>query len=97
MDLDIVDGIAKAVETHQGKDHIDKKYKEKYPELFHYVELLTGVVESMGSHPSGFIVSPISLSDSVSLVYTKESKYRVTAVNMKELDGENFVKLDILG
>lgn len=97
MDDDIVDMIAKAVETHQGKDHIDKKYRTQYPELFKYVDLLNGVIESMGSHPSGFVVSPISLDDHVSLVYTKESKYRVTAVNMKELDGENYVKLDILG
>ena len=97
MDDNTVDMIAKAVETHQGKDHIDKKWKEKYPELFTYVDLLNGVIESMGSHPSGFVVSPISLDDHVSLIYTKESKYRVTSVNMKELDGENYVKLDILG
>jgi len=97
MDLDEVDEIAKAVETFNGKDHIDKKWRNKYPELFKYVDLMYGVVESMGSHPSGFVVSPITLEDHVSVVYTKESKYRVTAVNMKELDGQNYVKLDILG
>ena len=97
MDLDEVDAIAKAVETHQGKDHIDDKWKKQYPELFMYVDLLNGVIESMGSHPSGFVVSPIDLSTNVSTVYTKESKYKVTSVNMKELDGENYVKLDVLG
>jgi DNA polymerase-3 subunit alpha len=59
--------------------------------------LFNGVIFAMGSHPSGFIVSPITLEDHVSTLFTKESKYRVTAVNMKELDGENYVKLDILG
>lgn len=97
MDLDVVDDIAKSVETFNGKDRIDDKWKRKYPELFEYVDLLNGVIESMGSHPSGFVVSPISLTDNVSTVYTKESKYRVTAVNMKELDGRNYVKLDVLG
>lgn len=97
MPLDVVDTIAKAVETHQGKDHIDEKWRRQYSELFMYVDLLNGVIESMGSHPSGFVVSPITLDDNVSTVYTKESKYRVTSVNMKELDGENYVKLDILG
>ncbi|MGD1416539.1 PHP domain-containing protein [Bacillus stercoris] len=97
MPLDEVDMIAKAVETFNGKDRIDDKWKNKYPELFKYVELFTGVIFAMGSHPSGFIVSPISLEDHVSTLYTKESKYRVTSVNMKELDGENYVKLDILG
>jgi len=97
MPLDVVDEIAKSVETFNGKDRIDDKIKRKYPELFKYVDVLNGVIESMGSHPSGFVVSPISLDDHVSTVYTKESRYRVTAVNMKELDGENYVKLDILG
>lgn len=97
MDLPTVDEIAKAVETFDGKDRIDKKWKEKYPELFSYVDIMIGVIESMGSHPSGYVVSPISLEDHISTVYTKESKYRVTSVNMKELDGENYVKLDILG
>lgn len=97
MPLDEVDQIAKAVEIFGGKPHIDSKYKTRYPELFKYVEIMNGVIVSMGSHPSGFIVSPITLDDHVSTVYTKESKYRVTSINMKELDGENYVKLDILG
>lgn len=97
MPLDEVDAIAKAVETFGGKDRIDEKWRRQYPKLFEYVDIMIGVIESMGSHPSGFIVSPISLEDHVSTVYTKESKYRVTCLNMKELDGENYVKLDILG
>jgi DNA polymerase III subunit alpha len=97
MDLDTVDMIAKAVETFNGEDKIDDKWRKQYPELFKYVDIMNGVIESMGSHPSGFVVSPISLDDNISTLYTKESKYRVTAVNMKELDGENYVKLDILG
>lgn len=97
MDLDEVDRIAKAVESFNGEDHIDASYKRKYPELFAYVDIFNGVVTSMGSHPSGFIVSPIDLNSNVSTVYTKDSKHKVTSVNMKELDGENYVKLDVLG
>lgn len=97
LPLDKVDEIAKAVETFNGKDRIDDKWRKQYPELFEFVDLMNGVIESMGSHPSGFIVSPIDLATNVSTLYTKESKYRVTSVNMKELDGENYVKLDVLG
>lgn len=97
MPLSEVDQIAKAVEKFNGKDHIDETYRNRYPELFKYVDLLNGVIFAMGSHPSGFVVSPIDLDANVSTVYTKESKYRVTSVNMGELDGENYVKLDILG
>lgn len=97
MPLSEVDEIAKAVEKFNGKDHIDESYKKRYPELFKYVDLLNGVIFAMGSHPSGFVVSPIDLDAHVSTVYTKESKYKVTSVNMGELDGENYVKLDVLG
>lgn len=97
MDEILIDEIAKSVETFDGKDHVPNGYRTKYPELFLHVDTMNGVIESMGSHPSGFIVSPISLNDHVSTVYTKESKYRVTSVNMGELDGQNYVKLDILG
>ncbi|SDX97225.1 DNA polymerase III subunit alpha [Thermoactinomyces sp. DSM 45892] len=91
MSLDVVDHIAKNIETDE------KKFRKEYPDLFQYVDVLKGVIQSMGSHPSGFVVSPIDLDKHLGTVYTKESKHRVTSVNMKELDGENYVKLDILG
>ena len=86
------DEIAESVDSPQ-----EGKYRQAYPEVFKYADLLNGVIFAMGSHPSGFIVSPIDLDTNVSTLYTKESKYRVTAINMKELDGENYVKLDVLG
>lgn len=98
MDLDVVDTIAKSVYKDENKkDVIDEIYREKYPELFKYVDLLIGVNVSVGSHPSGFVVSPIPLDEYIGTFYTSESKYPVSQVNMKELDSCNFVKLDILG
>ncbi|QSF43351.1 DNA polymerase III subunit alpha [Paenibacillus tianjinensis] len=98
MDLSVVDEIAKAVfKNNERKDDIDSKYREKYPELFKFVDLVQGVIVSIGSHPSGYVVSPIGLEDNIGLCYTKESKYPVSQINMKELDGLNYVKLDILG
>src|SRR5690606_37512723 len=93
FDDDTIDFIAKNIETDESK------FRKQYPELFKYVDIFNGVIVSMGSHPSGFVVSPsdVDLQTNISTLYTKESKYRVTAVNMKELDGENYVKLDILG
>jgi DNA polymerase III subunit alpha len=96
--LNEVDEIAKSVHKDEEKgDVVDQTYRETYQELFKYVDLINGVVISVGSHPSGFLVSPISLDDSIGLFYTKESKYAVSQINMKELEGLNFVKLDILG
>lgn len=92
-----VNSIKNSIVEYGGKSSVSSSVRKKYSELFEYVDILNGVIISMGSHPSGFIVSPIDLDTSISTLYTKESKYRVTAVNMNELDGENFVKLDLLG
>jgi DNA-directed DNA polymerase III (polc) len=98
MDLSTVDEIAKSVYKNDKKeDVVDSKYIEMYPELIKYVELIKGVIVSIGSHPSGYVVSPISLDNNIGLCYTKESNYPVSQINMKELDGLNYVKLDILG
>ncbi|UUV25975.1 MULTISPECIES: PHP domain-containing protein [Lysinibacillus] len=92
MPNDIIDEIAKSVDN----GGIDR-YRNKYHELFEYVDLIKGTIKSMGSHPSGFIVSPTPLEENISTIYTEKSKYPVTSINMKELDGLNYVKLDILG
>ncbi|MCY9592320.1 DNA polymerase III subunit alpha [Paenibacillus chitinolyticus] len=98
LDASLVDETAKAVfKDEEKKDCIPDSYRKKYPELFKYVDLVSGVIISVGSHPSGYVVSPVNLDDSIGLCYTKESKYPVSQVNMKELDSCNFVKLDILG
>ena len=91
MPLVEVDEIAKNVEVDE------EKYRNQYPELFKYVDLLKGTIISVGSHPSGFLVSPIPLDENIGLFYTKESKYPVSQINMKELEELAFVKLDILG
>lgn len=90
-DLEVVDDIAKNYE--EKPNH----YRSKYPEMFEYVDLIKGVNVSVGSHPSGYLISPIPLDESVGTFFTNESKYPVSQVNMKELDKTNYVKLDILG
>lgn len=92
MPLSTVDFVSKQIDMNKESD-----MREEYPELFEAVDLLIGTIVSMGSHPSGFVVSPTPLDSHISTVYTKESKYCVTAINMKELDGLNYVKLDLLG
>lgn len=90
-ELSLVDEIAKNIEDKEDE------YRAKYPELFKYVDLLNGVNVSVGSHPSGFLVSPIPVDENVGTFYTSESKYPVSQISMKELEKLNFVKLDILG
>lgn len=88
-------------EAQEIADSVDneQKYAEsrkKYPELFKYVDLVKGVVVSIGSHPCGTIVSPETLDDHVGLCTTSTSKYPISQLYMKEIDSLNYVKLDLL-
>lgn len=91
MPLDVIDNIAKNLENEEDT------FRKQYPKLFKYVDLLKGTNVSVGSHPSGFLVSPIPIDENIGYFYTSESKYPVSQCNMKEVDSVNFVKLDILG
>ncbi len=89
--LSEIDGVAKNYEGNEDK------YREQYPELFKYVDLLKGVNVSVGSHPSGFIVSPINIEENIGTFTTSTCRYPVSCCDMKGIDSVNYVKLDILG
>lgn len=86
-----IDEISKNIDTKE------QKYRSKYKELFKYVDLLSGTIVSVGSHPAGVIVSPIKLDDSVGLCRIKDNDNVVSILDMKGIDALSFVKLDILG
>lgn len=86
-----IDDICKAVDINE--DNIRKKY----PELFKYVDLLNGVIVSMGTHPAGIVVSPYPLEDMIGTCTLKTTEYPVTQLNMKDVESINLVKLDLLG
>lgn len=86
-----VDFIAKNIETKEDE------FRKQYPKLFEYVDLLKGVVVSMGSHPAATICSPVTLYDNIGTITLSTNEYPVSCLNMKEVDSLNFVKLDVLG
>jgi DNA polymerase III subunit alpha len=94
MSLNEVDEIAKGVED------AEQYYRDKYPKLFHYVDLIQGTVVSIGAHACGIAVSPIALDENMGLITTIDPKTKepvlLTQLNMKEIDAQNFVKLDVL-
>lgn len=71
--------------------------RKKYPELFYYVDLVIGVVVSVGNHPSACVVSPYPVDEAFGTFTTSTNEYPISVINMKEIDSLNFVKLDILG
>lgn len=71
--------------------------RKKYPEVFKYVDIVNGTIVSIGTHPSGVLVSDLPINEIVGMCSTSTSPYPVSMLNMKELDDLFFVKLDILG
>ena len=88
--LNEIDEICKNIETDEDK------YREQYKELFEYVDIVNGTVVSIGNHPCGLIVCDKPLEDIVGLMTLSTCDYPVSMLNMKEIDSQNFVKLDLL-
>ena len=89
--LQIANHICKEVELHE--DAIRKKY----PEVFKYVDIVNGAIVSIGTHPSGVLISDLPIEQTVGFCSISTSEYPVSMINMKELDDLMYVKLDILG
>lgn len=71
--------------------------RKKYQRIFKYVDLVNGVVTSVGNHPAGCVVSPYPVDEWFGTFTSATNEYPISLLNMKEIDSLNFVKLDILG
>ena len=78
-------------------DEIPDDLRKKYPELFEYVDIVNGTIVSVGTHPSGVLISDLPIDETVGLCSLTSTPYPVSMLNMKELDELMYVKLDILG
>ena len=92
-DLSLVGEICEATDNEESL----VIYRERYKELFEYVDIINGTIVSMGTHPCGLVCSPITLDDNMGLCSVAKCKNPVTMITMKSIDAQNFVKLDILG
>lgn len=80
----------------QVEEHEDEVRKE-YPEVFEYADIVNGTIVSIGTHPSGVLVSDRDITSDVGLCSVSGSEFPVSMLNMKELDDLFYVKLDLLG
>lgn len=93
MDLSEVSDICKQCDG----DDIPDSLVKKYSELFNYVDMVKGTIVSVGTHPSGVLVSDLDINETIGMCSISSSDYPVSMLNMKELDALMYVKLDILG
>lgn len=93
-----LDEVSKIVsDTNNDYEQAKNKYSKLYPKLFHYVEIAKGTIVSIGSHPSGVLISDLNIAEMIGLCVTKDSDYPVSMLNMKELDDLMYVKLSKIG
>lgn len=85
---------SKVIELAESDEEIARR---EYPELFYYVDMINGVIVSVGNHPAGCVVSPYPVDEWFGTFTTSSDEYPISMLNMKEIDSLNFVKLDILG
>lgn len=98
MSIQETQELSDAVREDEKKEQcIDEKYIKKYPELFHYANLVSGVIVSVGNHPSALVVSPQDVNPAFATMTTSKNQNPISQINMKEIDGLNYVKLDVLG
>lgn len=98
ISLDEAQTISDAVTMDENhKWVIDNKWREKYPDVFKYVDIVSGTIVSIGSHPSGVLVSDRDIESDIGLCSISTSDYPVSMLDMHGLDGQMYVKLDILG
>lgn len=90
MPLDEVGNICNRVEMDE------TGCRKQYPDLFKYVDIVNGCVVSVGNHPCGLVVSPYSIDDRMGLFTTSTDDVPISQINMKEVDLQNYVKLDLL-
>lgn len=74
----------------------EDKYREKYPKLFKYVDMLNGTVVSIGSHPAAVCIADENLAKTLGVFYTNTNKYPVLQLDMREVESLNYLKLDVL-
>lgn len=96
--LEIANGIcAKLEKDDDNKEFASLKLRSEYPDVFRYVDIVNGTIVSIGTHPSGVLISDLPIDETIGLCSIASSEYPVSMINMKELDDLMYVKLDILG
>lgn len=76
------------------KEFASEELRREYEDVFRYVDIVNGTIVSVGTHPSGVLVSDLPINETIGLCSVASSDYPVSMINMKELDDLMYVKLN---
>lgn len=97
MTLEDTAKISNAVERDENMGFvIADEWRELYPDLFKYVDVVKGKIVSVGTHPSGNVITDRKLDEEVGTCTLATTPYLVSQLCMDEISHLNLVKLDIL-
>ena len=81
----------------KGHDYMPEDIRQKYPEIFKYVDMVIGTITSLGRHAAGIVCSPTDIRYDFGTLSITSDPRPVSQIDMHEIDSLNFVKLDLLG
>ena len=80
-----------------GKAYIPDDIRKSEPEVFEYVDVVRGTCISLGVHASGKLIADRDITAEIGTCTSKDSDYRLTVLDMEELEAQYWVKEDLLG
>ena len=84
-------------EDEKKNELVPDEVRQRYPELFFYVDIVTGTIVSLGRHAAGIVVSPTDLKYDFGTLTIESDPRPVSQIDMHEIDSLNYVKMDLLG
>lgn len=84
-------------EDENGKECVPDEIRNKYKELFFYVDIVVGTIVSLGRHAAGIVVSPQDIRYDFGTLTIESDPRPVSQIDMHEIDSLNYVKMDLLG
>ena len=84
-------------EDENKKECVPDDIREKYKELFKYVDIVIGTITSLGRHAAGIVVSPTDIRYDFGTLTIDTDPRPVSLIDMHEIDSLNYVKMDLLG
>lgn len=79
------------------EEYASDELRQQYPELFKYVDLVNGVITSVGTHPSGVLCASRDIESEIGLFSLSTTEHSVSCNDMRGLDACWWTKLDCLG
>ena len=84
-------------EDESKNEFVPDEIREKYKELFFYVDIVHGTITSLGRHAAGIVVSPTDMRYDFGTLTIDTDPRPVSQIDMHEIDSLNYVKMDLLG